>query len=178
MSPVRHVTARESREGKLLVRLARAMRPDRPVRLEATIRVSIANPRLAQAMTRAIADAMRAASAGPPPALRVVHARTLKAARALDAAALTGAIAIVRVTGRNARHLPEIVDAIRNALPLAVQMVWDGRQPERSNVEQWVFLVLEKARSTPKSPPVILSKSEEPAFSLRIMVASRKDECK
>lgn len=142
--------------------------------LEAAITVSIADARLARTMTQAIATAVRAAgdvpvTAAPP----LVRLRTRKRLALLAPETLAGAIAVVQVTHRNARRLVEIVDGLRAGRALAVQMVWDGQNPPRSHVERHVFAVLERARSTPSGPPVVLAKSDEPAEALRIDLANR-----
>lgn len=141
--------------------------------------VEIADARLSRKMTRAIEDAMRAAvaaaeqSAARAGDLRVVRLRARKALARLGPEGLGGALAIVRVNERNARHLPELVDGIRAAGALAVQMVWDGKEPPAARVERHVFTVLERARATPSGPPVILAKDDEPPFALRILIGAR-----
>jgi hypothetical protein len=143
---------------------------------KAAITVSIADERLSRAVTAAVADAVRtAANAVPFEDVRVVRLRTRKRLELLGPERLAGSIAIVRVTERNARRLPDLVDAIRAPAygTAGVQMVWDGTEPPRSRVERDVFTVLERARATPSGPPVVLAKSEEPALALRILVARR-----
>ena len=142
--------------------------------------VSIAEVQLARKMKRAIAVAMDAAiaSASQYAALagefRVVRLRARKTlVRLTEEGALAGALVIVRVDERNARHLAVIVEGARAAGAMAVQMVWDGEAPPRSRVERHIFTVLERARATPSGPPVILAKSDAPPFALRILVASR-----
>jgi hypothetical protein len=78
------------------------------------------------------------------------------------------------VTERNARRLPGLVEAIRAAGALGLQLVWEGEAPSRARVEQHVFLALEKARATPGGPPVVLSRSADPTVALRRMVAQQK----
>jgi len=141
---------------------------------EAQITVRIADPTLAAAVTERIAAALVAATGAlartAPDAARVIALRSRKAlARRIEAVA--GAIAIVPVTERNARHLLELVDAIRAAGALAVQLVWDGEAPPRERVERPVFAVLERARATPLGPPVVLAADARPAAALRFLVA-------
>lgn len=146
---------------------------------EAAISIAIADARLSRAMTRAIGSAVRGASASLASGeLPVVRLRTRRRLESLGDGALAGVIAVVRVTERNARRLPDLVDAIRAARPLGVQLVWDGRSPERARVERHVFAVLERARATPSGPPVVLARGEEPVEALRILVANgqRKDD--
>jgi len=139
--------------------------------LEATVGVAVADPGLSAAMAEAIASALRrAVDAVPPLDVPVVRLRTRKRLARLGAGGVVGAIVVVRVTGRSARRLPELVEAVRDAGALGVQLVWDGREPAREEVERHVFAVLEAARATPAGPPVVLAASEEPSFSLRVLV--------
>ena len=140
---------------------------------EATITVAIADPDLSRAMTAGIAAAM--SGGGEPPAdHRAVRVRS-RQALARRAASVPGAIAIVPVTVRNAKYLLEIVDGIRAAGAIGVQLVWNGA--DRARIERRVFAVLERARATPNDPPVVLATSDRPIAALRILVAhrSRKD---
>lgn len=142
--------------------------------LEAAISVSIADPGLALTMADAIASELRATVAsftlGDP---RVVRLRTRKRLARLGADGVRGAIVVVRVTGTSARRLPSLVEDVRAAGALGVQLVWDGITPARGHVEPHVFAVLEQARSTPAGPPVVLARDEEVAFALRLLVEQR-----
>lgn len=105
----------------------------------------------------------------------VVHLRTRRRFEALGPSALVGAIAVMQVTEKSARRLPALVDDVRAAGALGVQIVWDGMSPPRDRVERHVFTILERARATPKAPPVVLSRSTEPARALRVLVSQRKE---
>jgi len=125
------------------------------------------------ALARATADIdARAARTADVP---VVRLRTRKRFEALGPSALTGAIAVMRVTEKSASRLPALVDDVRAAGALGVQIVWDGESPPRDRVERHVFTILERARATPKAPPVVLSRSTEPARALRVLVSQRKE---
>lgn len=171
---------RRDDETSLVVRVGAISSEAARERLEAAVTVSIADPALARAMTSAIAEALRAAgrsgaAAGVTP--RVVHLRTRKRLAVLVAERpeeLTGAVAVVRVTERNARHLLALIDGIRAAGARAVQMQWNGLDPARSRVERHVFAVLERARSTPNLPPVILARTPEPMEAL-LLIHPRDD---
>jgi len=150
--------------------------------LPAGVVVSIADARLARAMKRAIADAMKAsiaaaeqhsARAGDLPVVRLRARKTLARLGSAQPSALDGALAIVTVSERNARHLPELVEGIRAAGVLAVQMVWNGREPEATRIDRYLFDVLERARATPSGPPVVLTKNDQLPPALRILIASR-----
>lgn len=152
----------------LAVRVARTGAADPR---EATIGIAIADPALASAMTTAIAGALEALAieltAVAAPIVRV-RSRT-RLARVVDR--LAGAIAIVRVTPRNAKHLVTLLDGIRGAGALGVQLVWDG-----SHDEDHVFAALERARSTPAAAPVVLAAIDDharPVAALRVLVAHR-----
>jgi hypothetical protein len=145
---------------------------------EAQVGIAIADPALAQAITAAVTAAVTAAicDAGPDraPADRAPTVRLRSRKRlARLAGRLTGAIAIVPVTARNARHLVALVDGIRAAGAAGVQLVWDGTQPPRAAVERHVFAVLERARATPNDPPVVLATSDPPAAALHLLIAHR-----
>jgi len=145
--------------------------------LESTVNVSIADRALADTMADAITEALRATTAAfelPDP--RVVRLRTRKRLASLGADRLRGAIVVVRVTETNGRRLPELVEAVRAAGALGVQLVWDGVTPARDRVERHVFAVLERARSTPAGPPVVLAREVEPALALRILAEQRAKE--
>jgi hypothetical protein len=161
-----------------------------PAPCEAVIGVAVRDPALAAAMTRAIVDAVASvagaamadvavgdagalpsvdsAAGSPLPTLRV-RSRKRLAARAADAA---GAIAIVPVTARNARHLIAIIDAARAAGACGIQLVWDGATPPpRATVERHVFAALEHARATPAASPVVLAARASPAAALQLVIA-------
>lgn len=154
--------------------------------LDARVTVSIADRALAEATARALSSALRAATESyVPSAPRVVRLRTRKRFVRLGAEAVAGALVVVRVTETNARRLPSLVEAVRAAGPLGVQLQWDGKSPTRDRVERHVFAVLERARATPAGPPVVLSEDAEPALSLRILAEHRarssgggKDGCR
>ena len=111
--------------------------------------------------------------AAPEPArIRTVRVRSRKRL-ARDAGRLGGSIAIVPVTARNARHLAVLIDGLRAAGALGVQLVWDGTDPPRAAVEHHVFAALEHARATPGEPPVVLATSDQPVAALDFLVAHR-----
>lgn len=142
--------------------------------LDARVTVSIADRALAKATAHAVSTALRAVmEAYALPAPRVVRLRTRKRFARLGCEAVAGALVVVRVTETNARRLPSLVEAVRAAGPLGVQLQWDGRSPARDRVERHVFAVLERARATPAGPPVVLSEDADPALSLRILAEHR-----
>lgn len=142
------------------------------------IAVRVADPVLARALAAAIAGAIAAAGEELAAAIAdverapVIRLRARKAV-ARDPARLAGAIAVVPVTARNARHLVALVDAIRAAGAIGVQLVWDGASPPRADVERHVFAALERGRATPGEPPVVLAASEAPVSALHIVTAHR-----
>jgi hypothetical protein len=142
---------------------------------EACVGVAIADPVLAQAVTDAVAAALRAAVPGSAPSERAVPTVRLRARKTVAVLAdrLAGAIAIVPVTTRNARHLLELVTRLRAAGAIGVQLVWDGAVPPRAAVEHHVFAVLERARATPNEAPVVLATSDHPAPALQLLIAHR-----
>jgi hypothetical protein len=93
-----------------------------------------------------------------------------------DAGRLGGAIAIVPVTARNARHLVALVHGARAAGAVGVQLVWDGADPPRAAVEHHVFAALERVRATPGEPPVVLAATDQPVSALHFLVAHRSTE--
>lgn len=157
---------------------------------EATIGVAVADPALAEALTEAMVQALvHAAGHGfghdhrdappsrvppEPAAMRVptVRVRSRKVV-AREAGRLGGAIAIVPVTARNARHLVALVDGVRAAGALGVQLVWDGADPPRAAIEHRVFAALEHARATPGEPPVVLAPTDQPVAALGFLIAHR-----
>ncbi len=159
----------------LVVRVAPYQAPAIPT--EVSLGVAIADPELAArltcAVTAAITTAIDALFATAPEPPRVVELRA-RAAATRRAAELPGAIVLVPVTERNARHLVELVGQLRDAGAAAVQLIWDGASPPRARVERHVFAVLEHARATPAGPPVVLAATREPAAALQLLLAHRK----
>jgi len=143
----------------------------------ANVANAVADPELAAALTSAVAGAITAAlaeigmrkPAGPVPVVRLRSRKRL----ACVADRLAGAIAIVPVTARNARHLVALIDGIRAAGAAGIQLVWDGADPPRGEVERHVFAALERARATPGEAPVVLAASDEPATALHLLIAHR-----
>jgi len=160
----------------LVVRVAPYPGPaDQGAAREATLSVAVADPALARALTTAVAEAIRAVVSESEPtdlAPRTVRLRSRKRLTH-KAGQVAGAIAIVPVTARNARHLVELVDKVRAAGAIGVQIVWDGATPPRSTVERHVFAALERARATPNEPPVILATSDQPVAALHLLIAHR-----
>ena len=134
------------------------------------IGIHVADPALAEAITTQIAAALRAIDLAPP-ACPLVTLRSRKRLAEI-AATLAGAIAIVPITLRNARHLVELTDGIRAAGAAGIQLVWDGA--DRPLLERHVFAVLEHGRATPGAAPIVLAPTREPAAALRILVAHRR----
>jgi hypothetical protein len=139
----------------------------------ARVGVSVRDEALGRRLTDAMTRALRAAVAAPPREIAVVRVRSRKGLERLGAR-VAGAIAVVPVTARNLRRAGEIVEGLRTAGAAGVQLVWDGSEPPRQAAEAKVFAILEKARATPGRPPVVLSRSEEPAEALRILVDVRR----
>lgn len=144
---------------------------------QARIGVAMANPRaaitMARAIERAVSAAARAGAATSSSGAQVVRVRARKTVARLGAE-LTGAVAVVTVTTRNARHLCELVESLRAVRVAGVQVVWDGVDPERARVERHVFEVLERARSISGGPPVVLSREREPVSALWMLIALRQ----
>lgn len=142
------------------------------------IAVRVADPVLARALEAAIAGAIADAAGELAAAIAeverapVVRLRARKAV-ARDPARLAGAIAVVPVTARNARHLVALVDAIRAAGAIGIQLAWDGTSPPRAGVERHVFAALERARASPGEAPVVLAASEAPVSALHVVTAHR-----
>jgi hypothetical protein len=160
----------------LIVRVAPHGEPSPPG--VASVAVAIADPERRRALTAAIADALTGALHEAAPAVEAARRAPIVRLRSRKRLArvsirLGGAIAIVRVTARNAHHLVELVDGIRAAGASGVQLVWDGVAPPRADVERHVFAVLERARATPSQPPVVLATSDRPACALHVLVAQR-----
>ena len=107
--------------------------------------------------------------------LPVVRLRTRRRLAALGVGAVAGALVLVRVTAAGGRRLVGLVDALRAAPVAGVQLVWDGEDPTREEVEAHVFAALELARATPNGPPVVVTRSKAPIAALRALVAKRKD---
>ncbi|HEU4407143.1 MAG TPA: hypothetical protein VFS43_17875 [Polyangiaceae bacterium] len=126
-------------------------------------------PRLRRALRSALAP--HQGPAPPPPARRLVAgSRRALARRAGEAA---GALVVVRVTARNARHLAALVGAARDAGCAAVQLVWDGRSPPPELAEAGVFAALEAARAAPGRAPVVLTPSGRATAALGLALAAR-----
>jgi hypothetical protein len=142
------------------------------------IAVRVADPALARALEVAIAGAIAGAADELGEAIAdaerapVVRLRARKAV-ARDRDRLAGAIAVVPVTVRNARHLVALIEAIRAAGAIGVQLAWDGTSPPHVDVERHVFAALERARATRGEPPVVLAASEAPVPALHIVIAHR-----
>jgi hypothetical protein len=143
--------------------------------LDAMVTVSVAEPALAATIAQAISSALCGAIASYDASrdVRVVRLRTRKRLAGLGPERIAGAIVVVRVTETNARHLLELVEAVRGAGAAGVQLVWDGLTPARPCVERYVFAALERARATPSGPPVVVAKQAEPAFALTLLIAHR-----
>jgi hypothetical protein len=142
----------------------------------ARIAIGVADSELAHTLRDAIAaalsDAVAATLGVGDTAAPTVRLRSRKRL-ARVASQLGGAIAIVPVTAKNARHLVVLVDGIRAAGALGVQLVWDGAVPPRAEVERHVFAVLERARATPGEPPVVIAATEVPVTALALLIAHR-----
>lgn len=136
---------------------------------EATIRIAVGDPALAEAITAAI----REASPAPPVAVErpCVRLRSRKRAATLTGQ-LVDAIAIVPVTARNARHLVGLIDQLRASRVAGIQLVWDGATPPRPQIEHHVFAALERARAAPTAAPVVLCDREALAPVLRYLVSA------
>ncbi|MBS2020020.1 MAG: hypothetical protein JST00_44575 [Deltaproteobacteria bacterium] len=141
----------------------------------------MANRALARAIERAARERLVAAIAqndalaARADDVPIVALRTRKRLAALGPTGLEGAIAVMRVTAKGARRLPALVESVRANGVAGVQIVWDGATPPREEVEPYVFAILERARATPKDPPVVLARTEEPARALRILVSRRRE---
>ena len=143
--------------------------------LEAQVAVSIGDRALAEATARAVTTALRAATAAYAlPKARVLRLRTRRRFERVGPAAVNGAFVVVQVTETNARRLPALVEDLRAAGALGVQLWWDERSRTRDLVERHVFAVLERARATPAGPPVVLSEHREPALALRILAEEHR----
>lgn len=136
------------------------------------VQVSVRDPALARAIEAAI-DAAVARIPAPSRIPPTVLVRSRKTA-ARRAAELPDAVAIVRVTDRNARHLVAIADAARAAGAAGIQLVWDGHAPPRAAIEPHVFAALEHARATPKLAPIVLAPTVELASALVVLIAQRE----
>ncbi|HRG98533.1 MAG TPA: hypothetical protein PLR99_19915 [Polyangiaceae bacterium] len=145
------------------------------------VEVAVRDPALARRLERAIATARRVAQRAARAAVtgtagvRVVRLRTRRRLEALGRDGVEGALVVVRVTERGAPRVPALVADLRAQGAAGVQLVWDGVVPSRERAERHVFAALEAARATPKGPPVVVARSEEPAFVLRALVAKRRE---
>jgi hypothetical protein len=138
----------------------------------AEITISIADGRLRAAVRRAIDGVLARATTPDAGQWRVVRLRTRKRLAALtEAEALRDAIVVVRVTADNARRLPAIVAGARSAGAAGVQLVWNGVDPARSQVERGIFAALESARATPTAAPVVLATRARPVPALLVLIA-------
>jgi hypothetical protein len=141
------------------------------------VQISVREPALARRLERAIASARRVAqraaraAAASTAEVPVVRLRTRRRLEALGPEAVAGALVVVRVTERGAPRVPALVADVRAQGAAGVQLVWDGVVPSRERAERHVFAALEAARATPKGPPVVVARIEEPAFVLRVLVA-------
>lgn len=135
----------------------------------AAVRIACASPERARALQIAISAALDDRTLEVPATVRTLHLRTRKRALALTPELAADAVVVVAVSERNARHLLAIVEAVRQARPLGVQLAWDGTSRDR--IEPHVFAVLEHARSTPKLGPVILATTGDPCFNMRLLAA-------
>jgi hypothetical protein len=140
-----------------------------PIARDATIQIGVADPALATTIASAVTGALATLEI-PELACPLVHLRSRKrlAALVLDGS-LAGAIAIVGVTPRNARHLVTLIDGLRAAGAAGIQLVWDGDARD----ERHVFAALERARATPAAAPVVVATGSEPAPALRLLIAHR-----
>lgn len=136
---------------------------------DAAIEVAIADPALAGRVASAIEIAVAAISV-PPLAHPIVHLRSRRRL-AERGAELTGAIAIVRVTRNNARHLVELIDGLRAAGAAGIQLVWDTTADP--GAERHVFAALERARAAPAAAPVVVATTLDPVPVLRLLIAHR-----
>lgn len=130
---------------------------------DAAITLGVADPGLAQRLASAITEALAAIEV-PPHSHPTVLLRSRKrlGERVVE---LNNAIAIIGVTPRNARHLVALIEGVRAAGVIGVQLVWDGASHER-----FVFGALEHARGTPAAAPVVVAETIEPAPALRLLV--------
>jgi hypothetical protein len=159
----------EADPASLVVWIGEARGPTAPAGPFAAIRVAARDPGLAAAMTAAMTEATRAAAGVPRPSLRSVRVRSRRAMERLGAERLAGAVAVVPVSARN---LGALVDALRGGGAAGVQLVWDDALP-RARAEARVFAVLERARATPRLPPVVLGGAVDVLETLRILVGAR-----
>jgi hypothetical protein len=137
----------------------------------ASIVANVADPELAHAITSGIAEALRAVadhvSRGEAPVIRVRSRR-----RVVELGEqLAGAVAVVEVTRKNARHLVAMIDGLRAAGIAGIQIAWDGQHGERH-----VFAALERGRAAPTAAPVVLAPiaAPQPVAALGILLAHRR----
>jgi hypothetical protein len=155
----------------IVVRAARREDAIGPRGAEAVVTVAVADPELARDILREVHAALVAAVPardGDPPVVRLRTRKRLAALR--ERAALEGAIALIRVTGTNARILADLVAGAREAGAAGVQLVWDGEDPSRDVAEAHVFRVLEESRATPRGMPVVVAEAGVLAEALSILV--------
>lgn len=160
------------RAGELVISIGPAADAEAEAEV-AGVGVSIRDDGLARRLTLAMARALRAEVAAPPRPIAVVRVRSRRALDGLGAR-VAGAIAVVPVTARNARHAGELVDALRGLGVAGVQLAWMDEGPPRGAAEARLFAVLEQVRATPGRAPVVLARGEEPVEALRILVDRRR----
>ncbi len=144
--------------------------PVGPVAADAAIQLGITDPVLASTIAASLTVALAAIEV-PPLSHPTVLLRSRKRL-AERISELAGAIAIVGVTPRNARHLVAITDQLRAAGVVGIQLVWDGTSHSLAH-ERHVFAALEHARSLPTAAPLVIATTIDPAPALRLLVAHR-----
>ncbi|MCU0683959.1 MAG: hypothetical protein MUF34_17245 [Polyangiaceae bacterium] len=140
-----------------------------------SLEVRVASPALGQKLRRALRSAL-APFEGPTPALPRRIAASSRRALARRADETSGAVVVVRVGERNARHLVAIVGQARAAGCAAVQLVWNGHSPSPALVEAPVFAALEAARAAPERAPVVLTPRVRAPAALGLALAARRKE--
>ncbi len=152
--------------------------------LEAAIRCETRDPALSTKIARAIADRLHGFEVPAlAPSTRVLRLRTRRRLDGWSDEHVRDAIVVIDLTGATAtraRKLPDLVDAIRaRSGVLGVQVLWDGadrdlRGGERH--EEHVFTMLERVRTTPAGPPVVVvdSGAAIPSLALRFLLSSRQ----
>lgn len=140
-----------------------------------TLEVRVASPALGQKLRRALRSAL-APFEGPTPALPRRIAASSRRALARRADETSGAVVVVRVGERNARHLVALVGQARASGCAAVQLVWNGHSPPPELAEGPVFAALEAARSSPERAPVVLTPRVRAPAALGLALAARRKE--
>lgn len=134
-----------------------------PNRLAASVVIEAADPALQDRLAQAI-GALRLPKAPRYPAVVV---------RGADLGDLTGRIAIVPV--RSARTLAALVDRVRAARPLGIQLVFDDRALDitrATRLRAAIFAVLEAARGG-RGAPLVLARTRRPSLALRLAVSQK-----